>query len=71
MNSTHTTSIEPFGVGAKDAAKIVGVSQRTWLRLCAMEKAPPGSKLGGRRLWRVEDLRRFVADGFRWEGGAS
>ncbi|MCC7313266.1 MAG: helix-turn-helix domain-containing protein [Planctomycetes bacterium] len=58
---------QPLALGASDAAKAVGVSKRTWWRLVASGKAPPGHKLGSRRVWRVEDIKKFVADGFRWE----
>lgn len=63
-----TPSPEPLAVGAREAAKRLGVSPRTWWRLVAMGKVPLGFKLGSRRLWRIEDIRRFVAEGFCWEG---
>ena len=55
----------PFlSVGAKAAARMCGVSERSWWRLDSACKTPTSFMLGGRRLWRVADLERWVAAGF-------
>ncbi len=56
--------LSALSVGAKDAAALVGVSVRTWWRLEAAGRTPLGSKVGGRRLWRMADLRAWVDLGF-------
>lgn len=63
----HQVHSESLAVNAEVAAQWVGVSKRTWWRLVGSGNAPPGFKLGTRRVWRVEDIKKFVADGFRWE----
>ncbi len=65
MKSESSTAATLLAVSAKQAAAMVGVSTRTWWRLASAEKVPESFMLGGRRLWRVSDLERFVRDGFR------
>lgn len=62
----------PLAIGAKDAARLVGISPRSWARLVSMGKAPPGHKCGGRRLWKLSTIRQFVENDFNWgEGGCT
>jgi predicted DNA-binding transcriptional regulator AlpA len=50
-------------VDAKDAAAMCGISSATWYRHKAAGKTPAPVKLGGRVLYRVEDLTLWVALG--------
>ena len=50
-------------VGRKDAANACGASSRTWDRLTASGKTPRAVRLGGRPMWRVDELRAWVAAG--------
>lgn len=59
-----------LSVGAPVAAAMVGLSLRTWWRLQSIGKAPKGVRVGGRKLWRVSDLQRWVDDGFPDVGDA-
>jgi len=55
---------DPLAVGAKEAARLCGISSRSWWRLVAMGKAPPSHKILSRRVWRVADLHRWADNGF-------
>src|SRR4051794_29753633 len=50
-------AVEPLLVPAGEAARLCGISEATWFRLKAAGKTPAPVKLGGRVLYRVEDLR--------------
>jgi hypothetical protein len=57
---------EPLGV---DAAHIVacvfpGLSLRTWRTHDASGKVPRGYSLGGRKFWRLSDLKKWADWGF-------
>lgn len=54
---------EPLLIRAKDAAALCGVSPRKWGDLQASGQIPPSFKLGGCRVWRVSDLKKWVAWG--------
>ena len=56
-----------------DAAQLVGLSYRAWLRLCDAGGAPWGLKLGGARRWNLAELEAWIANGcpkLRRQGGA-
>lgn len=55
---------ERLAVGAKTAAAMFGVGERTWWRWGDSGKTPSPFALGGRKLWRVADLRLWAALGF-------
>jgi predicted DNA-binding transcriptional regulator AlpA len=55
--------VERLLVNADQAAVMSGVSPATWFRLKAKGQTPPAVKLGGRVLYRVEDLRLWVSLG--------
>ncbi len=57
-------TVQPLAVGAADAAAMMGVSLRNWWRWHAAGRTPPSFKVGGRRLWRVADLRAWAESGF-------
>lgn len=50
------------GVDSIIPAKIA-ISKRAWLRICDAGKAPWGLKLGGRRLWDLDELDEWIATG--------
>jgi predicted DNA-binding transcriptional regulator AlpA len=54
---------QPLLVAAKDACQLAGVSPATWWRLRAADKIPAPVRLGGRVLWRVEELKAWIAAG--------
>lgn len=56
-------ALEPVLVGRRKAASLCGVSVATWHRLMAAGKVPASVRLGGRVLWRVEELRAWSAAG--------
>lgn len=55
--------VEPLAVAAKQAASMCGVSTAMWWKMKNSGRCPAPVKLGRRLLWRVEDLRQWVADG--------
>jgi predicted DNA-binding transcriptional regulator AlpA len=56
-------AIEPEQVSAGKAARLAGVSEATWWRLHAAGKVPRPNKLGCRTLWRIRELRDWIAAG--------
>lgn len=58
-----TPTVEPLLVGADVAGPLCGRSEASWWRDHAAGRIPAPLKLGGRTLWRVEELRRWVAAG--------
>ena len=56
-------SVEPLLVGTDHAAAMCGISPASWYRLKAAGKTPAPVQLGGKVLYRVEDLRLFVSWG--------
>jgi predicted DNA-binding transcriptional regulator AlpA len=57
------TTIEPMLVPAKLAAPMCGRSVASWWRDHAARRVPAPVKLGGRTLWRVEELRQWISAG--------
>jgi predicted DNA-binding transcriptional regulator AlpA len=55
--------IEPLLVGAETAGEICGRSKASWWRDSAAGRVPAPIKLSGRTLWRVAELREWVAAG--------
>ena len=51
----------PLLLSADEAARLCGVSTRTWRRHDAAGKIPKAVRLGGRTLWRRRELEDFVA----------
>jgi predicted DNA-binding transcriptional regulator AlpA len=56
-------AVEALLVDAKEAARICGISEASWYRLKSAGKLPLPVRLGGRVLWRVEELRRWTVAG--------
>ena len=48
---------------AKGAATMYDVSWRTWLRWADGGLVPQGYKIGGRRLWNIEELDAHIKTG--------
>jgi predicted DNA-binding transcriptional regulator AlpA len=67
LKPEHSTppgpTIEPLLVPAPEAARLCGISEATWFRLKSAGNTPPEVRLGGRVLYRVEDLRLWVSWG--------
>ena len=55
--------IPPLLVDISTAGKILSISKSFLLQLDASGKIPQPIHLGKRRLWRVEDLQRWVSMG--------
>jgi len=61
MNTpTNELRVAPLAVGTRDAAKLLGLSERSIAELVARQEIP-SFKLGGRRLFSVEALRAWIA----------
>jgi predicted DNA-binding transcriptional regulator AlpA len=63
LPKTLTATVEPLLLDTDQSATLCGVSVASWFRLKAAGKTPAPVKLGGRVLYRVEDLRLWVAWG--------
>jgi predicted DNA-binding transcriptional regulator AlpA len=63
QDTPRQVNIVPEQVAADTAAAMAGVSQSSWWRLHAGEKVPRPNKLGGRTLWRVDELKRWIEAG--------
>jgi predicted DNA-binding transcriptional regulator AlpA len=58
-----TAAIEPLLVDTEQAAAVCGIGRATWFRLRSADKTPAPVRLGGRVLYRVEDLKLWAALG--------
>ncbi len=56
-------ALAPKLVKGPEAARLVGLSYRAWLRLCDAGRAPWGLKLGGARRWRLDELEAWIGNG--------
>lgn len=54
---------EPLAVGAEDLAGMLGTSERNVWKLSSGGLIPAPFKLGGRVLWNVADIRRWLDAG--------
>jgi predicted DNA-binding transcriptional regulator AlpA len=57
------SAIEPLLVGTRQAAEVCGVSEASWYRLKAAGRTPAPVKVGSRTLYRVADVKLWVALG--------
>lgn len=55
---------EPIAVDARGACRLFSVSLRTWRSWDAGGRCPMGHRVGGRKLWSTDELRRWAATGF-------
>jgi len=63
--------VEPLAVGAKEAAALCGIGLTLWRNMGQTGQVPAFIKLGGRCVWSLDELRRWIAAGSpnreRWE----
>jgi predicted DNA-binding transcriptional regulator AlpA len=63
--------VEALLIPASVAALMCGRSEASWWRDHAAERVPAPVRLGGRTLWRVEELRQWIDAGLpsreEWE----
>jgi prophage regulatory protein len=57
------SAFQPLLLSAEVAARMCGRSEASWWRDHAAGRIPAPIKLGGRTLWRAEELRRWVENG--------
>jgi predicted DNA-binding transcriptional regulator AlpA len=57
------SAVEPLLIPAGVAGPMCGRSEASWWRDHAAGRVPAPIKLGGRTLWRVEELRCWVESG--------
>jgi hypothetical protein len=63
ITSALLIAVEPVLVGAPDAARMCGLSERYWRKLDRTGRTPAAVCVGRRRLWAVENLRAWSAAG--------
>jgi predicted DNA-binding transcriptional regulator AlpA len=56
-------AVEPLLVRAPGAARMCGMSLASWYRLAAAGRTPASLRLGGAVMWRIAELREWVAAG--------
>ena len=56
-------TVEPLMVGSALAGRLIGLSARSWQRMASAGLAPAPARIGRKRLWRLSDLRSWVACG--------
>ncbi len=65
------TEPQPLAVNSFGAARLLGVSESHWRGLLAAGRCPAGNRLGRRRVWAVDELRRWLDAGCpcadRWQ----
>ena len=50
----------PLLLSAKQAATLCGFGLRTWHTYRASGKLPPSFKIAGRRIWKRQDIERWI-----------
>jgi predicted DNA-binding transcriptional regulator AlpA len=64
-------AMSPLLLTARRTAELCSVGESSWWRLHAAGKVPPPVRLGGRTLWRADELKEWVAAGCpgrdKWE----
>ena len=66
--SSKRGTLEPVAVNSKDAAVLLGISDREFRKRASTGEMPPSFRIGRRRLWSVESIQQMVRD--RIGGGA-
>jgi predicted DNA-binding transcriptional regulator AlpA len=59
----HPLPLRPLLVGAREAARLCSRSEASWWRDNAQGRIPRPLKVGGRTLWSVRELERWIAEG--------
>ena len=62
-DETITLQLEPLLISARQAAAMCGRSERTWRSWDCAHLVPRGVSIGRSRLWRVDELREWIAAG--------
>jgi predicted DNA-binding transcriptional regulator AlpA len=62
---------QPLLVSADDVAQMLDISPRTVWRLLSAGKLIEPVRVGGNTRWRVDELRRWIAEGCPPPNGAS
>lgn len=62
MDERKSTTVRAVGVDEIVPAK-VDMSKRGFLRACDAGLAPWGFKIGGRRLWNLDEIDRWISAG--------
>lgn len=66
-----TVDLEPLTAGAVEAARLIGIGRTALLEGVAAGRIPPPLRIGRRLLWRVDELRKWIAAGappvVKWE----
>ena len=60
----HSTGppLPPVAVSSKDAAVLLGISDREFRKRASAGSMPPSFRIGRRRLWSVESIQQMVKD---------
>jgi len=56
-------TLEPLTVSAVEAAALIGVSKSTWYAWTDAGRTPAPLKVGGRTLWRFDELQAWIDAG--------
>lgn len=59
----NADALQPLAVNGQDAARLVGVSGRSWRRLDAQGLVPQALRVGGSKRWSVAELRGWIEAG--------
>ena len=54
---------QPLLIDSRQAAALCGIGRTLWLDLDQQGRVPQGFKLGRRKLWRVDEIKSWVAAG--------
>ena len=61
--SASTAPNSPLAVRAAEAARLIGVKSRHFRALDSSARLPRGLRLGRAKIWRVDELRAWLAAG--------
>ncbi|MCZ6653576.1 MAG: hypothetical protein O7D91_11180 [Planctomycetota bacterium] len=64
MDSTTTQQSEALAVDVRGMSKLVPFSVRTLRRMDSSGKIPRGHRVGGKKLWKLNDLKLWATLGF-------
>ena len=65
VNQISSSGAEPLLVPAAEVARMLQVSARTLWRLRSAGQLPALVRLGGAVRWRLEEIRKWIAEGCR------
>ncbi len=61
----HSSGVEPLLIPAAEVARMLQVSARTLWRLRSAGQLPAPVRLGGTVRWRLDEVRKWIAEGCR------